>query len=329
MNVTLTGGTGFLGGCLLRLLRNEGITPRALIRRSSQAADMRAAGADPILGDLNAAATLTDFVRPNDIVIHSAARVDLVGTSDDYRRGTVDTTRHLLDAALPRRPARFVHISSAAVYSERDVATGACADRHVADPPPYNHYGRAKLAAERLVRRMCRRAGCPWTILRIGFLYGPHNRTLHEQFTRFSDGRRVQLIGPGHNRIAALYIDDAVRAIWRAATHPVAAGRIYDVANSEPVTQERFVNDHLRALRLPEAERLFGRRTAYLGAWLAELGARIAGEPNEISRAMVCLMAVDQAIDSSAIQRETGWCPLVGFDEGIQHVRTSLNSPQS
>ena len=318
MNAAVTGGSGFLGGARVRALLERGDRVRVLVRREQAAAELRAWGAKPVMGDLTDPDGCDGLVAEGDVVFHAAARVDMSGRWAEFQRTTVDGTRHLLAAALPRRPRSFVYISSGGVYGSQSGQPSLCAERTAARPSSHNFYGRAKLAAEELVRAECERAGCRWTILRLGFLFGTRNQALLNHFVPLAKRNKLFIIGGGDNRIATLYIDDAVRATVLAGESPQAAGKIYDVASGEHVTQREFIDATTDALDLPRCRRQIGRRLALLGAWLIE---RMSKHEAHISRAMVALMSTDQVVDAGRIRAELGWRPEVSFAEGMRRMR--------
>jgi len=321
MSVALTGATGFFGRALLDVVQSAGRPVRALVRRSEDAAWLRARGVLPVPGDLGVPGTYAELVTPGDTVIHAAARVDVVGRWSDFHRGTVVTTRNLLNAVLPRGPTRFVYVSSAAVYGPPARGEVLCAARCPARPTPDNLYGRAKRAAERLVQRMCAQAGCPWTIIRLAFLYGPGNRAFLDRLRLVHQRGRLFLVGTGTNRIATVYRDDAAEAVWLAATNPACAGQIYDAASDEPVTQAEFINAHAELLGIEPVYRRIDPRLAYVGGWLAEFGGTLTGRPVALSRALVRLMSTDQIVDAGRLRADTGWQPRVLFEEGMRRTR--------
>ncbi|RMF77436.1 MAG: NAD(P)-dependent oxidoreductase, partial [Planctomycetota bacterium] len=251
---------------------------------------------------------------------HAAARVDMRGAWRDFQRDTVVGTRNLLDAALPARPRRFVYVSSAAVYGDAHDPQGCCADRTPTRPAKYNHYGRAKLLAEQEVRASCTPAGCEWTIVRLGFLYGEGNQALLRHLAPMLAARRVILIGEGDNRIATLHIDDAVEAVRLCALDPRAAGRIYDVASDEIVTQRQFLDATADALDLPRPHRNARIGLARLIARAVESCCAIIGRTPPFTRAMVDLMGADQAIDARRIRKELGWRTGVDFEHGMRRM---------
>jgi len=322
MQAAITGGTGFLGQAIIRLLAPEAQSVRVLVRRPEDDARMRALGAEPIRGDLTDPRACQDLVKPGDVVFHCAARVEMTGKWQDFVKTTIEGTRRLLAAALPLRPTRFVYISSAAVYSKRAAADGPiCANRTPAAPVRHNLYGRAKVAAEELVRTECERAGCSWAIVRPVFVYGPGNRVLVRNFARLLERGRLFVVGRGDNRISTAYIDEAAQAVVLAGLHPKAHGRVYDVASDEAVTQVDFLNATADALHMPRPTRHVPTRLAFMAAWGADLIAKLPGCEPRFTRAMVDLMSTDQEVDSTPLNQELGWQHKTRFAEGMWRMR--------
>jgi dihydroflavonol-4-reductase len=77
MRVFLTGGTGFLGSEVARLLRERGDTVRALVRSPERASALSALGCELVQGDLSDEAALVEACRGMTAVVHSVAVHDL------------------------------------------------------------------------------------------------------------------------------------------------------------------------------------------------------------------------------------------------------------
>lgn len=322
MQAAVTGGTGFLGRAVVRLLVPQAESVRVLVRRPEDDARIRSLGAEAIRGDVTRPDGLQDLVRNADVIFHCAARVEVTGKWEDFRQTTIEGTRLLLAAALARQPRRFVYVSSAAVYLRRATADGpVSAERTRAIPARYNFYARAKLEAERLVRTECERAGCSWAILRPVFIYGPGNRVLVHNFSRLLERRHVFIIGRGDNRIATAYIDDVAQAVVLAGLHPKANGRIYDVASDEEVTQTAFLNATADALGMPHPDRHIPTGLAFAAAWVADVVAGLPRCEPPFTRALIDLMSIDQAIDAGRIREDLGWQHKTPFAEGMRRMR--------
>jgi uncharacterized protein YbjT (DUF2867 family) len=111
MDVLVAGGHGKVAMRLLRLLAADGHRARGLIRKPEQAADLEALGAVAVLGDLEADASLDEYVQGADAVVFAAGAGPGSGPA---RKRTVDLggAVKLVDAALAAGVRRYVMVSS-------------------------------------------------------------------------------------------------------------------------------------------------------------------------------------------------------------------------
>jgi uncharacterized protein YbjT (DUF2867 family) len=153
MDVVVAGGHGKVALRLLKLLAERGDRARGLIRNPDHAADLEAAGAEPVVCDLEQEDDVARFARGADAVVFAAGAGPGSGPA---RKGTMDLggAVKLIEAARANGIARYVMVSSmGADHPER--ASGAM-----------RPYLEAKAAAdERLAA-----SGLGYTIVRPGGL---------------------------------------------------------------------------------------------------------------------------------------------------------------
>ena len=113
MDVAVAGGHGQIGLRLLRLLRDDGHRGRGLIRSGEQSDDLRSAGADPVVIDLESAsaAEVEAAIEGADAVVFAAGAGP---GSGDERKRTLDYggAVKLIEAAQARGVRRYVIVSS-------------------------------------------------------------------------------------------------------------------------------------------------------------------------------------------------------------------------
>ena len=111
MDILVAGGHGQVALRLLRILAARGHRARGLIRKPEQAADLAAAGAVPVIGDLENDPSLTEYVKGADAVVFAAGAGPGSGPA---RKQTVDLggAVKLVDAARATGVRRYVMVSS-------------------------------------------------------------------------------------------------------------------------------------------------------------------------------------------------------------------------
>jgi UDP-glucose 4-epimerase len=150
VKLLVTGGAGYIGSVVSRLLLDEGHDVTVLDDLSTGHADAVANGTEFVETDLSHAHDVLARAR-YDGVLHFAAK-SLVGESmvepSLYWHNNVGGSRELLDAVTAHRVPRFVFSSTAAVYGEPEEIP----IRETARTQPTNAYGATKLAVDLMIR---------------------------------------------------------------------------------------------------------------------------------------------------------------------------------
>lgn len=158
MRIVIAGGHGQIALRLERLLVRRADEVTGIIRKPEQAGDLRAAGTEPAVCDLESAsaADVERLLEGADAAVFAAGAGPGSGAE---RKDTVDrqACSLLADAAEAAGVRRFLVVSS--IGADREPPEGT--------DPVFAAYLRAKSAADADVRA---RAGLDWTILRPGGL---------------------------------------------------------------------------------------------------------------------------------------------------------------
>ena len=110
----VTGGSGFIGGALVRRLVADGWRVRALARSDASATVVAANGAEAVRGDLDDVGAMADGARGCDATFHCAAHLGDWGTPADFERGNVQGTKNAIEASRRAGVRRFVHVGTEA-----------------------------------------------------------------------------------------------------------------------------------------------------------------------------------------------------------------------
>lgn len=203
MRILVAGAGGFVGGALLKRLREH-----FLILPSRSPEKFRAAGLDGVFPPFTE--DLAGLVREH----RPEAVVNLLGiireaAGETFEKVHLEYTRRLLAGARAAGVGRFVQMS----------ALGAA-------PASASRYQASKAAAEAEVAA----SGLDWVVLRPSLITGPGQKL-------FSDLRRVArfaplLAAPSDCLAAPVHLDDVAECLSRAALGELASG-IYELAGEE------------------------------------------------------------------------------------------------
>lgn len=221
--ILITGGAGFLGINLTRLLLTHGHAVVSLDIAPFDYPDVRDR-VRIVTGDIRDECAVAEAMTGVDAVVHAAAALPLYPPSEIYTTD-VDGTRTVFETALRQGIKRVVHISSTAVYGIPDHHPLVETDRLDGVGP----YGRAKIQAE-LIALVYRSRGMVVPILRPKSFVGPERLGVFAVLYDWAlDGRNFPLIGSGRNRYQLLDVEDLGQAIRLCLTLP--AERVNDTFN--------------------------------------------------------------------------------------------------
>jgi nucleoside-diphosphate-sugar epimerase len=315
--IFITGATGLVGSHATEEALRRGHRVRALVRPTSDMRWLNQWGVETIVGDLEDLESLKRGVDGADWVFNCAAKVGDWGTLDEFRRLNVDALRLLLDAAVPARLERFVHVSSLGVYEGRDHYG---TDETV--PPAANSldaYTRSKTEAEALVIEYHQKHGLPTAIVRPGFIYGERDRTVLPKLLLNLRRGSFMYFGSGEQTLNCIYVKNLVSGIFLAAENRYAVGEVFNLTDGQPVTKKQFVGHvaELAGLRAPTRRLPLG--LARILANVVEGGAKLRGAKNPpiINKARFKFLGLNLDFSIVKARRVLGYQPPFTFEQGI------------
>jgi dihydroflavonol-4-reductase len=191
MKVFVTGGTGFIGGHVVRQLRERGDEVVAWVRNPEKGASLAALGAELRTGDLSDRAALAAGMEGCDAVIHGAAVYE-VGIPKSERpamyEANVVGTENTLGAALDTGIGKVVYVSTVGAFGNTH---GEVVDETYEHPGKSftSYYEETKYEAHQVAKRLIAE-GLKCVIVQPGGVYGPDDHSaLGKQMLDFLDGR--------------------------------------------------------------------------------------------------------------------------------------------
>lgn len=318
MRILVTGGAGFIGSALVRLLIGQGhdvlnVDKLTYAGNPASLADIATLHAYHFLqadiADRAAMDAAFASFRPG-LVIHLAAESHVdrsINSAGGFIHTNILGTFTLLESARHYRaglPAneqaefRFLHVSTDEVFGSLG------ADGRFTETTPYDPsspYSASKAASDHLVRAWGRTYGLPVMVSNCSNNYGPRQfpeKLIPLAIINAREGKPVTVYGDGSNIRDWLFVEDHARALWLIATRG-QAGETYNVgggnerSNLDVVQRICILMDALAPKSRPHAE----------------LITFVPDRPGHDQR---------YAIDSGKLENGLGWKAVESFDTGLR-----------
>lgn len=317
--VLVTGGTGLVGGRVVRHLTAEGIVTRVLVRDTVQARKVLPEGTEPCRGDLTDPASLRSAVDGIRTVFHCAGVSERwLRNPDDFGRVNTTGTLNLLQVARQVGVGQVVHLSSSdtlqghpgETYDER----ARISDRH-----ELTAHGLSKLAAEHFCLQ-ANQAGLPVSIVHASHVFGLEDTPrwgLNRLIADFAAGNRVHIPA---GSLPTVFADDVAAALILAADCPPGTRLI---ATDQRISLRGLANALEAILERPVPTKMLSPMAAVAMAEVGETAAALTGRPPKLPRGQLTALTAQRAPDSRSLH-ELGWKPtpfvealrrtLMGFD---------------
>ena len=331
MKALVTGGGGFLGGAIVRLLRARGDEVRSLARGDYPA--LRVLGVEQVRGDLADRAAVHEAAAGCDTVFHVAAKAGIWGPGAEYRKINVEGTRNVLDACRARGVRRLVYTSSpSVVFHGRDMEG---VDESAPYPARFEApYPATKAEAERLVLA-ANGPDLATVSLRPHLIWGPGDNHLVPRIIARARAGRLRRIGREPKLVDSIYIDNAAEAHVRAGDRlnpgAAVAGRAYFLSQGEPRPLWDLVNGILRAAHLSPVTRTIPVPAARLAGAILEATYRLLAIRSEppMTRFLARELSTAHWFNITAARRDLGYEPRVSIDEGLERLEQWLTEERT
>lgn len=322
MKFLVSGGAGFIGSAVIRLLIKETehevlnldkLTYAGNLESLREVSDNeRYSFIQADICDRQALEKIFESFQP-DVVMHLAAEshVDrsIDGPAQFIQTNMVGTYNMLEIArhyAKGRANFRFHHISTDEVYGDLELD-----DSLFTETTPYNPsspYSASKAGSDHLVRAWHRTYGLPVLITNCSNNYGPYHfpeKLIPLVILNALEEKPLPVYGKGEQIRDWLYVEDHARALVKVVTEG-KPGQTYNIGGHNEMQNIEVVRAICSALDelSPRPAREGAKPKSY-----ADLITFVSDRPGHDMR---------YAIDASKIERELGWKPAETFETGLR-----------
>jgi nucleoside-diphosphate-sugar epimerase len=285
VRVLVTGGTGYLGGAIVRALHRHGHQPVIFARHASAAANLPGTR---IEGDIRDRSAVRDAARGADAIVHTAAVVSVWQRDrTEFDRVNVGGLETVIDVCAALAIRRLIYTSSFLALPPSGRKR----------PLEANDYQRSKVRAREVARAAASR-GIPIATLIPGVIYGPGADTEGNFVARLVRdhlaGRLPGIVGADHIWSFA-FIDDVAEA-HVSALEMAADGEEF-VVGGENLPQMRLF-EMMRDLAHHPVPRRIPKPAALALGWMEEVVAR-GRRPPRLTRGTVKILNHDWPLNSA------------------------------
>jgi dTDP-glucose 4,6-dehydratase len=305
LKLLVTGGAGFIGSNFIRyILRqhpNREVTNLDKLTYAGNLENLGDVSDDPryrfIKGDIADRELVDEVLKQGfDVVVNFAAESHVdrsILDSSPFIKTNVQGTQVLLEGAREYGVKLFLQISTDEVYG----SSGALGKFTEQSPlSPNSPYAASKAAADCLCRAYYHTYGLPVIITRCSNNYGPFQfpeKLIPLVVTNALEGKEIPIYGDGLNVRDWIHVEDHCQAL-DLITQQGKPGEIYNIGGNNEKTNLELVHCILDIMGKPHS-----------------LIAFVADRPGHDRR---------YALETSKIECEIGWRPVISFDEGLRET---------
>jgi NADH dehydrogenase len=286
--VTLFGGSGFVGGQIVRALAKQGWRIRVAVRKPWRAYRLR------LLGDVGQIEIVQANVRSPETV---EAALDGAEAAI-YAVGVLFESGPQSFEAVQAEGPRTVAEAAARAGIERFVLVSAIG----ADAASASRYARSKAEGEAAVR-----AALPGAvILRPSVVFGPEDQFFNRFAAMAVLSPAIPLMGGGQTRMQPVFVADVARAAAQALHDPGAAGRTYELGGPTVYSFRDLMEITLKVIGRPRSLVSVPWSVAGLLGALGDLQARLHAPlpmipPPPITTDQLAMLKTDNVVAPGAL----------------------------
>lgn len=318
MNILITGGAGFIGSHVVRLLVNKypqyHIYNLDALTYAGNLENLRTIESSPnytfVKGDICDEAMVDEIFQKHKIthVVHLAAESHVDRSIQDplvFLKTNILGTANLLQNAKKHwhgnyEGKKFYHISTDEVYGSLELGSEMFTEETPYDPR--SPYSASKASSDHIVRAFYHTYHLPIVISNCSNNYGPNHfpeKLIPLIINNIINNRPLPVYGKGENVRDWLYVEDHARAI-DTILHHGSSGETYNIGGHNEWQNIEIVK--------------------YLCDLMDTKLGRQKGESRQLITYVTDRAGHDlrYAIDASKIQRELGWMPQETFETGIE-----------
>ncbi len=228
--ILVTGGTGFVGRNIVRLLVEKGQQVRCLVRESSPRDVLDGMDVEFCAGDILVPDTLKEAFNGIDTVIHLVGIIkEIKGAT--FERIHTEGTKNILDASKNAEIKKYIHMSALGTR-----------------PDGISRYHKTKWQAEEAVRN----SGLKYVILRPPIICGADDEFVNmfaKMIKQTFITRIIPVIGKGKSRMQPIYVGDVAHCFYEAAVNDNISDKTYEIGGPDAISFNEILDTIMKVMQ--------------------------------------------------------------------------------
>ena len=228
--ILVTGGTGFVGSNIVRLLVKKGQKVRCLVRESSPRNVLDGLDVEFCTGDILVPDTLKETLQDIDTVIHLVGIIKEIGGAT-FERIHTEGTKNVLEAARNAEIKKYIHMSALGTRSGG-----------------LSRYHKTKWLAEEAVRN----SGLKYVILRPSIICGADDEFVNmfaKMIRQTFITRIIPVIGKGESRMQPIYVGDVAHCFVEAAINENISNKTYEIGGPDAISFNEILDTIMKVMQ--------------------------------------------------------------------------------
>lgn len=322
MNICVIGGSGFIGSHLIDSIA----TKHTVTNVDKQLPEWENSNVMSVQADVRNYDALKNAIPNNTdyIILLAAEHRDDVSPTSLYYEVNVEGTHNVLKIMAEKNIEHIIFTSSVSVYGlnkkNPDELSGT---------DPFNHYGKSKLEAEKVLRRWFDndRNGKSLIIIRPTVTFGPGNRGNVYNLLKQIASNRFVMVGRGRNRKSMAYVENVAGFISHCLDQHFKGYHLFNYIDKPDLATKELVHHAEAAL----GKKLFPIRIpyfiGYLGGMTLDIVSKFTKKKFSISAVRVKKFCATTQFSSATIQA-TNYTPKKSLAEGLEITIKSIVNEQ-
>lgn len=321
MKILVTGGGGFLGRHLVKMLIERGHQVESFSRSSHPILDRLQVKSHK--GDLKNYSQVLAACEGKDAIFHVASKVGMWGSWKDFYEINVLGTKNILKAAKEANIPYLVYTSTpSVVFNKKDITGGN--ENLSYSKQPQNFYQKSKIMAEKLVLFQ---KDVKAIALRPHLIFGEDDPHIIPKIIERAKAGKLRKIGDGQNLVDVTYVENAahahILALEKLMTNPKVCGNAYFIGQENPVNLWEFINSILSINKAPIVTKKISLKAAIFLGKIMEFFYRILGIKQDppMTSFVAMQLGTSHYFSHSNAKTDLGYYPRVSLYQAMERLK--------